>query len=74
MEQIQAEKIPSSVQEVPGQLEAFQATARERAKYLAQCANEAVHNSPWTSVGVGFGVGVIVGALVALAAGSRSWR
>jgi ElaB/YqjD/DUF883 family membrane-anchored ribosome-binding protein len=33
-----------------------------------------VRNSPWISLGVGFGVGVVVGALVALAAGSNRSR
>jgi len=82
MEQTQAGKIPSNVQEVPGRDETLQA-ARERlnqtlagvgeqAKYAAEYADEAVHNNPWISVGIGFGVGVAVGALIAIAAGSRS--
>jgi len=80
----QFEKVPSNVQEVPGRGENLQ-VARERlnqtlsgvsqqAKQAAQYANETVHNSPWTSIGVGFGIGVVVGALVAIAAGSRSFR
>ncbi|HEV3011067.1 MAG TPA: hypothetical protein VGX52_18740 [Burkholderiales bacterium] len=80
----QFEKVPSNVQEVPGRGETLQA-ARERlnqtlsgvseqAKTAAQYADETVHNNPWTSVGVGFGLGVIVGALIAIAAGSRSSR
>ena len=84
MEQTQAGKIPSSVQEVPARGDTFQA-ARERlnerlagvgeqARDAAQYADEAVHNNPWTSVGVGFGVGVLIGALIAMAAsrGSRA--
>jgi ElaB/YqjD/DUF883 family membrane-anchored ribosome-binding protein len=74
MEQIQTDKVPSSVQEVPGRGENFQAMARDRARQAAQYANETVHSRPWTSVGVGFGVGVVVGALIALAAGSRGFR
>jgi ElaB/YqjD/DUF883 family membrane-anchored ribosome-binding protein len=80
----QFEKVPSNVQEVPGRGETFQA-ARERlnttlagvgqqAKHAAQYANETVHNNPWTSIGVGFGLGVVVGALIALAASSRYSR
>lgn len=84
MEQTQAGKIPSSVPEVPARGDTFQA-ARERlnerlagvgeqARDAAQYADEAVHNNPWTSVGVGFGVGVLIGALIAIAAsrGSRA--
>jgi ElaB/YqjD/DUF883 family membrane-anchored ribosome-binding protein len=82
MEETQVGKIPSNVQEVPGRGQNFQA-ARERlnetlagvgeqARHYAQYADEAVHNSPWTSIGIGFGVGVVVGALIAIAAGSNS--
>jgi ElaB/YqjD/DUF883 family membrane-anchored ribosome-binding protein len=46
----------------------------EQAKYAAQYADETVHNNPWTSIGVGFGIGVIVGALIAMAASSRHSR
>ena len=85
MEPTQADRIPSSVQEIPGRGETYQAarerlnqtfaTAGEQARHAARYADEAVHDNPWISVGVGFGVGVLVGALVTLAAGSRSsWR
>ena len=77
----QFEKVPSNVQEVPGRGESFQAARErlnqtftgvsERAREAAHYADEAVHNNPWTSVGVGFGLGVIVGVLAALAASSR---
>lgn len=78
----QFEKVPSNVQEVPGRGENLQA-ARERlnqtlsgvsqqAKQAAQYANETVHASPWTSIGVGFGLGMVVGALIAMAANSHS--
>jgi ElaB/YqjD/DUF883 family membrane-anchored ribosome-binding protein len=74
----QFEKVPSSVQEVPGRNETFQA-ARERlnqtltgvgqqAKQAVDYANQTVHDNPWTSIGVGFGLGVAVGALIVLAA------
>jgi ElaB/YqjD/DUF883 family membrane-anchored ribosome-binding protein len=72
---------PSNVQEIPGRGETFQA-ARERmsetwngvneyARDAATYADDTVRNNPWTFVGVGFGIGVVVGALIALAAGSR---
>ena len=72
---------PSNVQEIPGRGETFQ-VAREKlgetwngvneyARDAATYADETVHNHPWTFVGVGFGIGVVVGALIALAAGSR---
>jgi ElaB/YqjD/DUF883 family membrane-anchored ribosome-binding protein len=77
----QFEKVPSNVQEIPGRGDTFQAARdnlnqtwagmSEQAKYAAQYADEAVHQNPWTSIGIGFGVGVVVGALIAHAAGSR---
>jgi ElaB/YqjD/DUF883 family membrane-anchored ribosome-binding protein len=80
----QFDKVPSNVQEVPGRGETFK-TARdklnqtfsgvsEQAKHAAQYADETIHNNPWTSIGVGFGLGVIVGALIAMAASSRHSR
>ena len=77
----QFEKVPSNVQEMPGRGETMQAardklnqtwsSMSEQAKYAAQYTDEAVRSSPWISIGVGFGVGVVVGALVAIAAGAN---
>ena len=76
----QFEKVPSNVQEIQGRGDTFQAArdklnetwsgVSEQARYAAEYADEAVHSNPWTSVGIGFGVGVVVGALIAIAAGS----
>ena len=84
MDETEAGKIPSSVQEVPARGDTFEAAlerfnetmtgVREQAKHAAQYADEAVHSNPWTSVGIGFGVGVLIGALIAMAAASRSTR
>jgi len=84
MEQTQAGSIPSSVQEVRARGDAFEAAlerfneslagVREQAKHAAQYADDAVQKNPWTSVGIGFGIGVVVGALIAMAAGSRTTR
>jgi ElaB/YqjD/DUF883 family membrane-anchored ribosome-binding protein len=77
----QFEKVPSNVQEIPGRGDTLQAAREklnetwsgvsEQARHAAQYADEAVHNNPWTSVGIGFGVGVVIGALIAIAASSR---
>ena len=76
----QFEKVPSNVQEIQGRGDTFQAArdklnetwsgVSEQARYAAEYTDEAVHNNPWTSVGIGFGIGVVVGALIAIAAGS----
>jgi ElaB/YqjD/DUF883 family membrane-anchored ribosome-binding protein len=80
----QFEKVPSNVQEMPGREDTYQAareklnqtlaSVTEQAKYAAQCTDEVVRNNPWTSLGVGFGIGVLFGALIAIASGSRSSR
>lgn len=81
MEQTQVGMAPSNVEEISGRGEAFKAARErlnetlagvtERAKHAAEYADQTVHGNPWTSIGVGFGVGIVIGALIALAAGSR---
>ena len=82
MEPMQPGKVPSNVQEIPGRAETLQ-VARERlnetlagvgeqARHAVEYADDTVHNNPWTSVGVGFGVGIVIGALIAIAASSRN--
>jgi len=43
-------------------------TVSERAREYGRYADEQVQQNPWTAVGVGFGVGVVMGALLMLAA------
>ena len=40
----------------------------ERAREYGRYADETVQQNPWTAVGVGFGAGLIIGALLMLAA------
>ena len=80
MEPTQAERIPSNVQEMPGNEETIQharqrlnetlATVKQRAGEAYEYTDQVVRANPWSSIGVGFGVGILVGALVALAASS----
>ena len=81
MEPMQTENIPSNVQEMPGQQdEAFQnarerlnetlAAVKQRADEACEYTDQVVRANPWSSIGVGFGVGILVGALVTLAASS----
>jgi ElaB/YqjD/DUF883 family membrane-anchored ribosome-binding protein len=73
MEQIQAEKIPSNVEEIPGRGETFTA-ARARVNEAAQYADRQVRANPWIALGAAFGAGLILGALVAFAAvPKRRW-
>ena len=79
MEYAQMNKAPSSVQEMPDAAEdtlrsvretmdEYMASATEKAREAAARADRAVQQNPWTAVGIGFGVGMMVGALVAMVA------
>ena len=82
MEYAQTSKAPSSVQEIPtateetlrnmrATMEQYMASASERAREAAAYADRTVQQNPWAAVGVGFGAGMMFGALVTLLA-SRS--
>ena len=83
MDETQVGKIPSSVHEVPSRSDAFEAAlerfnetmtgVREQAKHAAHYADEAVQKNPWTSVGVGFGVGVVIGVAYTLRAVQKAF-
>jgi ElaB/YqjD/DUF883 family membrane-anchored ribosome-binding protein len=85
MEPMQTERIPDNVQELPGQEETFQnarerlsetfSTVKQRAGEACEYTDQVVRANPWTSIGVGFGAGILIGVLAALAAtqGSRRW-
>jgi len=79
MEYAQMNKAPSNVQEMPGSTEETLRSVREtmdeyvnatadRAREAAAYADRQVQQNPWTAVGIGFGVGMVFGALVALLA------
>jgi len=81
MEPMHTEQIPSNVQEMPGQQEeTFQnarerlnetlAAVKQRAGEACEYTDQVVRANHWSSIGVGFGVGILVGALVTLAASS----
>ena len=84
MESMQTERIPANVQELPEQEETFQnarqrltetlSTVRQRAGEACEYTDQVVRANPWTSIGVGFGAGILIGALAVLAATQRSRR
>ena len=43
-------------------------TITERAREYGRYADETVQQNPWTAVGASFGVGIVMGALLMLAA------
>ena len=83
MEYAQMNKAPSNVQEIPTSteetlrnmrvtMEQYMTTMNERAREAYAYADRQVQQNPWTAVGVGFGVGMVFGALVTLLASRPS--
>jgi ElaB/YqjD/DUF883 family membrane-anchored ribosome-binding protein len=79
MEQAPITKVPSNVQEVPtsaeqalrsirATMDEYMATATEKAREAAAYADRHVQNNPWTAVGIGFGLGMAFGAMIAMLA------
>ncbi|HYD55488.1 MAG TPA: hypothetical protein VEB41_01130 [Burkholderiales bacterium] len=79
MEPAQAErgmnKIPSRVEDVAmdarTRLNETVSQVGTRARDAMRYADQTVHSNPWTAVGIGFGAGVVFGALLAMAIGSQ---
>ena len=82
MEHAQMNEAPSNVQEMPSRdettlrnvraaIDEYWSSAAERAREAAAYADRQVHHNPWTAVGIGFGVGMVFGALVAMLASSQ---
>jgi ElaB/YqjD/DUF883 family membrane-anchored ribosome-binding protein len=46
-------------------------TVSTRAKEASRMAEQQIQQNPWTSMGIGFGAGVVIGALLMLAANPR---
>jgi len=79
MEYAQTNKVPSSVEEIPSSteermrnmrvsMEQYMNTASQRAREAAAYADRTVHQNPWSAVGVGFGLGMVFGAMITLLA------
>jgi ElaB/YqjD/DUF883 family membrane-anchored ribosome-binding protein len=60
-----------TVQEARKQLDQMLERLNVRMREAARYADREVQNKPWTAVGLGFGVGVLVGALAILATSGR---
>jgi ElaB/YqjD/DUF883 family membrane-anchored ribosome-binding protein len=58
----------TSLDQAKRQLNEVLDNVSERAREYTRYADEQVQQNPWTAVGVGFGVGVVMGALLMLAA------
>jgi ElaB/YqjD/DUF883 family membrane-anchored ribosome-binding protein len=62
------EQPEDTLQSAKRQLNEVLDAVSERALEYGRYADETVQQNPWTAVGVGFGVGVVMGALLMLAA------
>jgi ElaB/YqjD/DUF883 family membrane-anchored ribosome-binding protein len=83
MEYAEMNKAPSTPQEMStsneermrnmrATMEQYMSSASERAREAAAYADRTVQQNPWTAVGIGFGVGMVFGALVTLLASRPS--
>lgn len=82
MEQLQTDRTLNKTRDIPARAEdvAMDAKAKlnetvqavsTRAREAVRYTDQVVQANPWTSVGVGFGAGVVFGALLALALNSQ---
>ncbi len=62
------EDADAAIQSAKRQLSEVLDGISERAREYGRLADEQVQANPWTAVGVGFGVGVAMGVLLAIAA------
>jgi ElaB/YqjD/DUF883 family membrane-anchored ribosome-binding protein len=59
------EKLERSVKQARRELESFEDAIIDRTKKAAQATDHYVHDHPWQSIGVGAGIGLLIGFLVA---------
>lgn len=58
------EKLNDGMQKAKRQLDELESTAKEKGREAIQATDGFVHDRPWESVGIGFGIGVLVGILL----------
>jgi ElaB/YqjD/DUF883 family membrane-anchored ribosome-binding protein len=82
MEQAQTDRTLNKMREIPSRAEDVAEEARsrlndtvsavsEKARYAVRIADQRVQANPWTAVGIGFGVGMVFGALLTMAINSQ---
>jgi ElaB/YqjD/DUF883 family membrane-anchored ribosome-binding protein len=68
-------EIPSRAEEVAedarSRLNETVSAVSEKARYAARITDQRVQANPWTAVGVGFGIGMVFGALLTMAINSQ---
>jgi len=64
----QEESPEDTLQSAKRQLNEVMDTVTERAREYSRYADETVQQNPWAAVGIGFGAGLVMGALLMIAA------
>jgi ElaB/YqjD/DUF883 family membrane-anchored ribosome-binding protein len=59
------EKLERSVKQARRELDGFEDAVIDRTRKAAQATDHYVHDHPWHSIGVGAGIGLLIGFLVA---------
>jgi ElaB/YqjD/DUF883 family membrane-anchored ribosome-binding protein len=68
MREYAGEQADETLQSAKRQLNDVLDGLTDRAREYGRYADESVQQNPWTAVGIGFGVGVMMGALLMMAA------
>ena len=82
MEQAQTDRTLNKMRDIPSRAEDMADDARtklndtlsavtEKARYAMRYTDRQVQANPWTAVGVGFGAGMVFGALLVMAINSQ---
>lgn len=58
------EQLDQNLRRLRGQLEDVEGRVFERGKVAAKATDDLVHDHPWESAGVAFGVGLLIGILI----------
>ncbi|MCC6354291.1 MAG: DUF883 domain-containing protein [Verrucomicrobiae bacterium] len=58
------EQLDQNMRRLRSQLEDAEGRLRERGKVMAKATDDLVHDHPWESAGVAFGVGLLIGILI----------
>ena len=66
--ELAGQEAEDSLQSAKRQLNEMMDGLSDRAREYGRYADETVQQNPWTAIGVGFGVGIVMGALLMLAA------
>ena len=70
-EEVPASQADAALKSVRQTVDQAIANVSDRTREVVRYADRRVQANPWTAVGVGFGIGMLVGVLVTLAAGSQ---